>query len=62
MIMEKDIRVLTKEEVLDIAYMLEGKVWDLLPDAIIRVIGSNFTYIADESIDDIKKELVKAFK
>ena len=60
--MEKDTRVLTQEEVLDIAYMLESKVWDVFPDAIIRVIGSNFTYIADESIDDIKKELVKAFK
>lgn len=59
--MEKDTRVLTQEEILDIAYMLEGKVWDVFHDAIIRVIGSDFTYIADESIDEIKKELAKAF-
>ncbi len=59
--MGEEARVLTKEEVLDIAYMLEGNLWDVFHDAITRVIGSNFTYIADESIDDIKKELSKAF-
>jgi len=59
--MRDNIRVLTEDEVLDIADMLENKVWDVFHDAIIRCIGIDFDYIADESIDEIKKELAKAF-
>ena len=59
--MRDNIRVLTEDEILDIADMLENKVWDVFHDAIIRCIGTDFDYIADESIDEIKKELAKAF-
>ena len=57
----RDIRVLTQDEAKDIAYILEDVVYHKFHDAIIRVIGTDFDEIEDDSINEIKKELAKAF-
>jgi ethanolamine ammonia-lyase large subunit len=60
--MNEEIRTLTEDEVMDIADILENKVWNYWHDAIMRVIGDDFEEISDESVDALKKELAKAFK